>query len=396
MTPLTQVDEVLRRVLDGVPLLGVEYAPLTEAGGRILAEDITARLTQPPFDAAAMDGYAVRAGDIARCPVQLTVTGVAAAGRAFAGAAGQGEAVRIFTGAPLPAGADTVVIQENARQSGSIVQILQAVPLGANVRSRGHDFSEGDNLLKAGQRLDSRAIMLAAAMNYASLPVRVKPVIAILATGDELVPPGAAPRPGQIISSIPAGLKAAVESWGAEARLMGIARDTMESLSQAITAAQDCDVLVTLGGASEGEHDLVRQAFLAAGMSLDIWKIAMRPGKPLIAGRLGYQRVLGMPGNPVSAFICARVFLKPLIDAMRGHDASWQAVELPLLHAMKENGPRRHYMRGTMSASGVSVFPDQDSSLTTALADANCLVIREIGAPALQQGDCVPVLPLDF
>lgn len=393
---LMPVAEALRRVLEGVSPLSAEHVPLREAAGRVLAADLAANLTQPPFNASAMDGYAVRAQDVAHPPVTLAVLGEAAAGNAFAGRVEPGMAVRIFTGAPVPEGADAIVIQENTEREGASVTILKGAEAGTFVRRKGYDFSQAEVLLRAGVRLGARQLMLAAAMNHAALPVRRKPVVAILATGNELAPPGGEPRPDQIISSVPAGLHAAITVWGGEPLHLGIALDTVDSLADAIARARDADILLTIGGASTGDHDLVRQALLSAGMALDIWKIAMRPGKPLMFGHLGDQRVLGLPGNPVSAVICARVFLKPLLDTLLGRDEPDSAAALPLATPVQVNGEREHYMRGFIADGRVSALPDQDSSLMRLFAEANCLILRPAHASPAAAGEPVPVLPLDF
>lgn len=395
--PLMPVADALARILDGVSPLISEDVAVTGAGGRILAKDLPARITQPPFDSSAMDGYAVRASDVANAPVTLTVSGAAAAGHAFGGEVRAGEAVRIFTGAPVPKGADTVVIQENTSLAGeNIVSIHERAPAGRFVRRRGYDFDEGEVTLFEGQCLQSRHLMLAAAMNHATVPVRRKPVVAVLATGDELVPPGETPRPDQIVSSIPVGLSAALACWGAEARLLGIALDSWKSLSALVKEARDADILLTIGGASVGEHDLVRGVLEDAGARFEVLKVAMRPGKPLMFGVLGAQRVLSLPGNPVSALICARVFLKPLLDKLLGLKEVEPAIEKPLAAAIEANGEREHYMRGVTSGGEVSALPDQDSSLMKTFAAADCLIVRPAFAPELPKGASVPIIPLDF
>lgn len=398
---LLSVDDALARILDGVEFTESSRVPLAQAARRVLADSVAATLTQPPFDASAMDGYAVRAADLARVPAVLSLVGEARAGQSFGGTVGIGQCARIFTGAPLPAGADTVVIQENTRADGSAITVLAAPESGANIRPRGGDFSHGEILLTPGRVLDARAILLAAAMGHGTLAVRRKPVVAILATGDELVEPGQTPGPDQIVSSNPYGLAAMVAAAGGEPRLLGIAGDTRAALEQKIAAAGDSDVLVTIGGASVGDHDLVGPVLQSRGMALDFWKIAMRPGKPMLFGRMGAQRVLGLPGNPVSAMICARVFLVPLIERLLGHATVTAAVRARLSQPMRANGDRLHYMRAIMErdASGsLTVTPQasQDSSLTSVLAASNALIVAAINAPALPAGAEVDVLPLDF
>ena len=399
---LLSVDEALARILDGALVTGVERVPLMAAAHRILTEDVRATLTQPPFNASAMDGYAVRAADVATLPARLTLIGEARAGEAFSGSVGAGQCARIFTGAPVPAGADAIVIQENTKADGSIVTVVEGSPDPAHIRPRGGDFAEGQVLLSPGRVLDARAILLAAAMGHGTLAVRKKPVIAVLATGDELVEPGQKPGPDQIVSSNPYGLAAMIAAAGGEPRLLGIARDTRTALEEKIAAAADADVLVTTGGASVGDHDLVGPVLTSRGMTMDFWKIAMRPGKPMLFGKLGRQRVLGLPGNPVSALICGRVFLMPLIDRLLGRDTSpWAPVRARLTEALEKNGPRQHYMRAVTShdANGVLLVTpqlSQDSSLMSPLAASNALIVRKVDAPALGAGDEADVLPMDF
>ena len=399
---LLSVDEALARILDGALVTGVERVPLMEAAHRILTEDVRATLTQPPFNASAMDGYAVRAADVATLPARLTLIGEARAGEAFSGSVGAGQCARIFTGAPVPAGADAIVIQENTKADGSIVTVVEGSPDPAHIRPRGGDFAEGQVLLSPGRVLDARAVLLAAAMGHGTLAVRKKPVIAVLATGDELVEPGQKPGPDQIVSSNPYGLAAMIAAAGGEPRLLGIARDTRTALEEKIAAAADADVLVTTGGASVGDHDLVGPVLTSRGMAMDFWKIAMRPGKPMLFGKLGTQRVLGLPGNPVSALICGRVFLMPLIDRLLGRETSpWAPVRARLTEALEKNGPRQHYMRAVTShdANGVLLVTpqsSQDSSLMSPLAASNALIVRTVDAPALAAGDEADVLPMDF
>ncbi|MCZ7596006.1 MAG: molybdopterin molybdotransferase MoeA [Hyphomicrobium sp.] len=399
---LLPVDEALRRVLEGVTPVAPEDDDLLAAAGRVLAEDVTARLTQPPFDASAMDGYAVRAADVAAVPAELRVIGESNAGNPFDGALGAGEAVRIFTGASVPAGADAVVIQENTERRGDALIVREAASPGANIRQAGGDFRAGDVLLQAGRLLDASAITLAAAGGHARLNVRRAPRVAILATGDELVEPGTPPGPGQIISSNPYGLAALVERFGGEARLLGIAGDSIEDLQAKLSTAADADVLVTIGGASVGDRDLVKPALEARGMALDFWKVAIRPGKPMLFGRLGPMRVLGLPGNPLSCLIAARVFLVPLLFALLGRsDAPLRESAAVLAHDLPANGPRRHYMRGTLAAVGTGLphataLASQDSAHMSALVAADVLIVREPDAPPARAGDVVRVLPLDF
>ena len=394
---LVPVAEVQAAIVSGVEPLDAETVSIFKAAGRILAEDLRAMLTQPPFAASAMDGYAVRAVDIASIPACLKVIGRSAAGHGFNGEVGAGEAVRIFTGAPVPAGSDTIVIQENTKAAGNgTVEILEPSSLGEYVRPQGYDFSEGEILLAAGIELQSRQLMLAAAMNHATVPVRRKPIVAVLANGDELVQPGQLPAADQIISSIPAGMKAAIAAWGGAPLLLDLARDSKESLAACVRDGQKADVLLTIGGASVGEHDLVRGTLEDMGARFEVLRVAMRPGKPVMFGFLGSQRILSMPGNPASAVICARVFLKPLLDRFLGRQRSDEPRTVRLAVPVEANGEREHYMRAHLSGVGVAPIGDQDSSLMNAFAKADCLLVRPARGPALPAGSLVPVIPLDF
>jgi molybdopterin molybdotransferase len=394
---LMSVAAVKAHVLKSVEPLEHELVSIYEAHGRVMAEDLRAGLTQPPFDASAMDGYAIRAEDSAAVPVTLRVTGASAAGHGFAGTVGPGEAVRIFTGAPVPPGAGTIVIQENTREPAQgEVEILEGAPSGKYIRPRGYDFKEGDVLLAAGTRLNSRDLMLAAAMNHSVVPVRRRPIVAILANGDELVPPGRVPQQDQIISSIPAGMKPAIEAWGGEAQILPIARDNKASLAASAEAAVKADILLTIGGASAGEHDLVRIALEERGANFEVLRAAMRPGKPVMFGFLGRQRVLSLPGNPASAIICALVFLKPLINGLLGCEAEVPSRLVPLAHALEANGTREHYMRAQLISGAAAVANDQDSSLISTLARSDCLIIRPVNAPPLPKGALVPTISLEF
>ena len=353
---LLSVAEALARVTAGLKPLEVERVALEGASGRVLAEDVAARLTQPPFDASAMDGYAVRAADVTAVPVMLRVVGRSAAGAGFRGRVGPGEAVRIFTGAPVPEGADLIVIQENAEEEQGSVTIKEAAG-EPHIRPRGQDFAEGEILLTAGTRLGPREMMLAAAMNQADLPVRRKPKVAILATGNEVVPPGSELAADQIVSSVPYGLAALIARHGGEAMALGIAKDEPESIITLARAGSAADILVTIGGASVGEYDLVAAALKSEGLELDFWKIAMRPGKPLLFGRMGNQRVLGVPGNPVSALICAHVFLIPMLDKLLGatERASFGARGRPRRGACRQRAAR------ALHAGALGVAPRWDA-----------------------------------
>jgi molybdopterin molybdotransferase len=397
---LISVREAVERVLSGVVPTGAETVPLAEAFGRVLAEPLAALRTQPPFAASAMDGYAVRAVE-AKPGAQLRVIGASLAGKGYAGNVGPGEAVRIFTGAPVPDGADTILIQENAEAGDGTVKVLESPITGRHIRAAGLDFRKGDMLLSAGRRLGARELALAAAMNHASVPVRRRPLVAILATGDELVPPGGNPGPDEIVASNGFGIAALVAKAGGLARDLGIVRDDRAAIAAAIDAARaaKADILVTLGGASVGEHDLVGAALQERGMALDFWKIAMRPGKPLLFGRLGEMRVLGLPGNPVSSLVCGILFLEPLIGALLGRPYV-EAGEPAVLGAdMPPNDARDDYMRATLTRASdgtliATPLPVQDSSMLSTLAAADCLLVRPANAPAGKRGERCRVVRL--
>lgn len=391
---LLPVADALASILKGVAPVGAETVPIDQAEGRVLAEDLAALRTQPPQDVSAMDGYAVRAGDVASAPTTLTLIGEVAAGRPFAGAVGPGETARIFTGGVLPEGADTVVIQENTSREGDTVVIEKTAPRGRNVRVAGLDFNRGDVLLRKGRRLTGRDVALAAAMNHATLPVYRRPKIAIVATGDELVPPGTEPAPGQIVYSNVFALAAVARREGAEALDLGTLPDRLDETIAGVRRARDlgAHVLVTAGGASVGDYDLVQPALAAEGLSLSFWKVAVRPGKPLLSGRLGAMRVLGLPGNPVSAYVCSVLFLIPLIRALSGRDDTAHVTESATLgRDLPANDERADYMRATLARGGdgtlvATPVPVQDSSMLRPLADADCLVVREPFAPAALAG----------
>lgn len=399
---MLSVAEARARILDGVQPLPATSVSLDRADGATLAEPLAALLTQPPFDASAMDGYAVRATDVAELPATLTIIGEAAAGHPFQGQVTPGTAVRIFTGAPVPPGADAVVIQENTRRDGETVLVHDGKAEAGHVRRRGFDFHEGVVLLGSGRRFGPRELSLAAAMGHGVVAVRRPPSVAIVATGDELVLPGERPGPGQIVCSNHLGVAALCRRAGAEASFLGIARDTRASLEQHIAAAETADILVTIGGASVGDHDLVGPVLKARGMALDFWKIAMRPGKPLMFGRLGPQRVIGLPGNPVSALVCTRIFVLPLIAALLGRPHQSDAYERVVAGVeLEANGPRTHYMRATLERrqDGTRIVVptrSQDSSLLSLLAKADCFIVRPPHAPAVPAGEPVDVLGLDF
>lgn len=400
--PLLPVHDALMRVLESAcEPLSVERVPLADCRGRTLAEDVAALRTQPPFPASAMDGYAVRAADLAHVPVTLKVIGESAAGRRFAGQVNPGEAVRIFTGAPVPDGADTILIQENTKADGANVTALESETQGRYVRRAGLDFSAGDVLLKKGQRLGPAELALAAAMNHPALPVTRKPRVALLATGDELVRPGEEIGPDQIVASNTFAVRAYAENAGADVIDLGIAGDNFGAIEAAIRSARayGADVLVTLGGASVGDHDLVQTALAHEGMELGFWRIAMRPGKPLMHGQIGDMRILGLPGNPVSAIVCGLLFLVPLIRALSGDpQAGSDKTEVAVLASdLPENDTRQDYLRARIVGMQdghprVESFSKQDSSMLRVLSEAQCLIVREAQAPAAKAGDICKVL----
>jgi len=398
---LLPVDEALRRLLDGATALDTETVPLADAAGRALSADVTARRTQPPFDASAMDGYAVRAVDAAGVPVRLKLVGEAPAGRRFAGAVGTGEAVRIFTGAPLPEGADAIVIQENARRLDAVtVEIVEPAEKGRHIRRRGLDFAEGDVLLRAGRLLDAAALSLAASGNHPNLPVFRRPRLAIIATGDELVAPGAAPGDDQIVSSNAPGVAAVARQWGADVSDLGIVADRPEAVADALTEARrlGADVVVTLGGASVGDHDLVRDVLMANGVTMGFWKIAMRPGKPLMFGTAGNTRFLGLPGNPVASLVCSHLFVAPLVARLAGRPHRYDLRPARLGRAVAANDLRQDYVRAVVAETPdglvATPFDIQDSSMLRVLADANGLLVRPPFDTAAPKGAPCTVLML--
>jgi molybdopterin molybdotransferase len=382
-----------------------ETIPLDRASGRTLASDLAAKRTQPPTAVSAMDGYAVRSGDLAQLPIHLKQIGESTAGHGFQGSIGPKETVRIFTGAPVPFGCDTILIQENARVEGEIVEPLQAVPSGRHIRAKGIDFTEGEVLLFAGTRLDYSNIALAAAMNHAEVMVTRRPRVAILATGDELVRPGETIGGDQIVASNSFAIAALIEAAGGEPLDLGIAKDELGALEKGIGAgrAAGADLLVTLGGASAGDYDLVKPALAKQGMQLNFWKIAMRPGKPVIHGRIGPMVILGLPGNPVAAIVAGIVFLVPLVRALSGDpDAGRERSEPAILgKALRANDSRQDFLRATLrpGETGLPIatpFELQDSSLLRLFAQAQCLVIREPRAPGAAAGDLCKIIKLGF
>lgn len=399
---LLPVEEARARIVKGVKPLAGEAVALEMALGRVLAAPLKARRHQPPFDGSAMDGYAVIAADTVAAPVALKVIGVSAAGLRYRGPVRSGETVRIFTGAPMPKGADAVVIQENVAVQGKpFVLIEKAVSAAQNVRRAGLDFHRGEELLARGIRLGARDMGLAAAANAAHVEVRRKPVVAILSTGDELVLPGQTARPDQIVSSNSHALAAMVRHFGGAPLNFGIVPDKLKATERAVRRASDADILLTTGGASVGDHDYVQEALKNVGVRIGFWRIAMRPGKPFMYGRRDGQHVLGLPGNPVSALVCARLFLKPLLDALLGLPVGDDLVEARLGAAMKENDGRQDYVRATLDEAPdgsrtVTPFARQDSSMQRTLAQSQALIMRAPLAPPAKAGDVVKILRLDF
>ena len=383
---LMPVEAARAAMLAEAQALGAETVPLAAANGRVLAEDIVARRAQPPFTNSAMDGWAMRAADT---PGALLIVGESAAGHGYEAEVQPGQAVRIFTGAALPAGADTVVIQENATPGGK----------GDNSRKPGRDFEAGDVLLKAGTRIDPWRLSLAASAGRAELSVRRRPRVAILSTGEEIVDAPAEPGPFQIYDSGSPALKAMVEAWGAEATRLSGVRDTLDAVTRAMAAAEG-ELIVTVGGASVGDHDLVRAAATSLGLSLRVESVAMRPGKPTFFGVLGDgRRLLGLPGNPASAFACAELFLRPLIAAYLGAEPTLRMTGARAAEALPGNGPREHWMRARLTPGEngwvAHAYRDQDSSLVGVFAAADALIRRPPGAPAVDLGGPLEVLLLD-
>lgn len=400
---LLPVEEALARLLSRAePVNRTETEAIGAALGRVLAKPLAARLTQPPFDASAMDGYALRAADIASIGSKLTVIGESAAGRGFSGRVGEGQAVRIFTGAPMPEGADTVLLQEDAlRLEDGRIKNTFVPERGRHVRPRGQDFAEGEIVLTEGMRLDAGRLLVAAGMNHGQVEVYARPKVAILSTGDELKAPGEELGPNQIVASNSIAVAALAREAGAEVIDLGIVPDDVEQIAAAARKAGEigADVLVTLGGASVGDYDLVQSTLKSVGMELDFWKIAMRPGKPLMYGRLGDKPMLGLPGNPVSALVCALLFLKPAIARLQGGDTALHTTLARLGADMAANDSREDYVRASLDhihgelpvATPARI---QDSSMLSALARAGCLIIRSPHAPAMKASEIVTVLPL--
>jgi molybdopterin molybdotransferase len=398
---MISVDEARKRIVNSLSPVPAESISVDAGLGRVLASDVVARVTQPPAAVSAMDGYAVRGSDVATAPVNLTQIGSVPAGGAFAGNVGPGQCVRIFTGAPLPAGTDTIVIQEDTHAQGDRITVHEAAPTGRYARAAGLDFKAGEIGIPAGRVLGVRDIGLAAAMNHPWLSVRRRPRVAILATGDEIVMPGDPIGRSQIVSSNAIALSAFVSAWGGIPVNLGIAPDSADALQKMAAGAAGTDLLVTTGGASVGDHDLVRSALGAAGLQIAFWQIAMRPGKPLMFGKIGDTPMLGLPGNPVSSLVCAVIFLRPALDRLLGLTDTGLLFQPAVLGAnLPANDRREDFLRAELTTGSdgrpiATPFAKQDSSMLSLLARAGCLVRRLPNAPAAKEGDSVEILPFE-
>jgi molybdopterin molybdotransferase len=400
---LMPVAEALARVLEHAGPLAAEQAPLAEAHGRVLADDLVALRTQPPADVSAMDGYAARGADVAAAPARLRLIGEVAAGHPFSGTVGPGEAARIFTGGVLPPGADTIVIQEHTRREDDVVVVTHATGASRHIRKAGLDFALGAVLLGKGRRLSDRDLALAAAMNHPTVPVHRRPRVAVLATGDELVTPGSSPGVGEIVHSNGYATMALARREGCEIIDLGIVPDRLAETAGAVRRARDAgaDILVTSGGASVGDHDLVQTALAGEGLALSFWKVALRPGRPMMNGRLGAMHVLGLPGNPVSSYVCGVLFLVPLIRQLAGRSDYEPALEEAVLGCdLPANDERADYLRAALTAGPdgrqvATPFPVQDSSMLVPLARADCLLVRAPHEPAAKAGNRCSILRLD-
>ena len=400
---MISVDEALTRVLAAATPLKAETVPLVAARGRALAAPLLAAHAQPPFDASAMDGYAVRSADLEE-ETTLRLVGTAQAGQRFAGMVGPGQCVRIFTGAPLPIGADAVIMQEQATADGNQVVFDKAPRPGQSIRRKGNDFTEGTELLPAGMSLTPAMLNLAASANYAELEVAKRPRLAVLATGDELVPPGSTLGPDQIVASNSYGLIPLLSSYAEKVVDLGIVRDDKKALEQSILGAFDygVDVLLTSGGASVGERDYVQDVLRDLGVRLDFWKILMRPGKPLMFGTRGKTLVFGLPGNPISAFVTATVLVRPALRLMTGHtDPFFPFMGVPLAADLPPGGERRHFMRGKLNRNEigfleVTPIAETDSNHSSSLARADALIIQPEDSPGIPAGEIVEIIPLNM
>ncbi len=400
---LLPVADALERLLTGTQAIDdMEMVGLHQARGRVLARSLSAKLTQPPFDSSAMDGYAVLGADVGVIGAILKVIGQSAAGHGFEGKVTKGQAVRIFTGAPVPDGADTVLLQEDAEKlDDGTIRTLFAPATGRHIRPRGQDFVEGEVILAPGDVLDAGRLVVAAAMNHSQLPVFRKPRVAVIATGDELMPPGSLLEPNRIIASNTYGVASLAADAGADIIDLGIVDDRPELITAAIERAveEKADIIVTLGGASVGDHDLVQSTMLAAGMKLDFWKIAMRPGKPLMVGDLGRIKVLGLPGNPVSSMVCALLFLEPLVAKMAQKPARDRMDEAVAATDLAPNDHRQDYLRASLCLNedgklAAKPYGKQDSSMMKIFAKSDCLIVRRSQSPAIAAGESCEILVL--
>jgi molybdopterin molybdotransferase len=398
---LIDVDVALERILAGAKPLPTEWVELCEVSGRVLAVDVSAKRDQPPFDSSAMDGYAVRQADLQTLPAILDLVGTSAAGHSYKGALRPGNAIRILTGAPVPKSADTVVIQENTEKAGRQIRIMKPTPPGKNIRRTGMDFPKGQLLVPARTKLLPRDIGLLAAGNAAKVKVFRKPRIVLFTTGDELVLPGQKPKADQIISSNSHAIAAMGQHFGAEVINLGIVRDSLKATIAAVKKGLGADILLSTGGASVGDHDYVQAAFKACGIDIAFWKIALRPGKPFMYGRKGKTHVMGLPGNPVSALVTARIFLKPLLMVLQGLPAADVVATAILDGSLAANDQRRDYVRASMEVGPdgqrrVTPFAAQDSSMQHTFRSSQALIIRVPFADAVHAGDRVTILVLDF
>jgi molybdopterin molybdotransferase len=396
---MISVDEATLRIAAAFSKVASETVSIANAEGRVLASDAIAANTQPPEDVSSMDGYAVRASDVPQAGIRLKSIGISPAGHPFSGRVGRGETVRIFTGGVIPEGADSIIVQEDATAGGDGVTFnVPAIP-GRHIRKAGLDFRRGDAVAASGRRVTARDLSLLAAAGLASIEVRRRPRVAFAATGDELSRPGQPRKPGGVVASSGYGLAAMIRRWGGEPVDLGILPDTVDAIASIAEAANTADLVVTIGGASVGDHDLVRRALGPEGFELDFWKIAMRPGKPLIFGRLGKTPVLGLPGNPVSTLVCAILFVQPALAALLGTVCNLGTSTARLARPLNANDARQDYIRAsTQIRNGefwVEPFPVQDSSMLSTFAKSDCLIVRKPQAPAVAAGGRVDILPLD-
>jgi molybdopterin molybdotransferase len=390
---MISVKEAQEHLFNLATPMGTESVPLEQANGRVLGQDGIAPRDQPPFSSSALDGYAI-ANESVSAGDMFHVIGEAAAGHRFQGSLSTGQAVRIFTGAPVPEGTIRILIQEDVERLGDKITLCEGADSALYIRPAGGDFMAG-HVVHAGTVLHPSQIALMAAMNTPMVDVVKKPVVALMSTGDELVLPGETPQSDQIVASNAYGLAALLKDSGAETRVLPIARDTLASLRSVFDLAKDADLIVTIGGASVGDHDLVAEASANMGMEQSFYKVAMRPGKPLMAGRFNNHAMVGLPGNPVSAMVCGHVFLVPMIKKMLGLSHILpETFETTLLNDIPANGPRTHYCRAMLSPKGLFVAERQDSSLLTILASANALAIREPNASSAKAGERIKYIPL--